>query len=382
MGVVEQTMTGPIALVCGSWPPIKCGIGDFSHRLALELAQQGHSIVVITDRGAATDAPAGIQVWPLIGSWTPAALLRVLDALRRAHPCVVNLHYPTQQYGRFSLIDLLPTAIRLSLKLPVVTTIHEFTTYHRLGRWRVRNLVQSSTAAIIPDPVNRAALAAFAPAAAARLHAIPLGPAIEPHLPDGFDRGAWRAAQGLAADTFVLAYFGFISPSKGIDTLMDALEQLPPDGRLHLWLIADREPSSRAYAAFHHAIAARLARSGRAADITWTGYLPAAELSRYLAAADLAVLPYADGASLRRTTLLTALAHGLPVLSTGEQPPCPGVQVVPIGDAGALARAIVRLGQDATARADLAAGAQQMAATMSWPAIAAQTAALLDSYCR
>src|SRR5205814_10635910 len=51
----------------------------------------------------------------------------------------------------------------------------------------------------------------------------------------------------------------------------------------------------------------------------WTGYLSPREVSAALRAADIAVLPYADGASFRRGSRLAVLEHGLPVVTTTPQ---------------------------------------------------------------
>jgi glycosyltransferase involved in cell wall biosynthesis len=46
------------------------------------------------------------------------------------------------------------------------------------------------------------------------------------------------------------------------------------------------------------------------------GNLPADEVARWLAAADLYLGPFVDGASTRRTTLMSAMQHGLPIVAT------------------------------------------------------------------
>jgi glycosyltransferase involved in cell wall biosynthesis len=77
--------------------------------------------------------------------------------------------------------------------------------------------------------------------------------------------------------------------------------------------------------------------------------------------------------------LLSALAHGLPVISTGARTPCPGVQVTPIGDVAALAQAMVEWSADRQRVARLGVEARAFAATLSWDAIARQVVAVFET---
>jgi polysaccharide biosynthesis protein PslF len=127
-------------------------------------------------------------------------------------------------------------------------------------------------------------------------------------------------------------------------------------------------------------------------------------------AADLAALPYADGASLRRGSLLAALAHGLPTVTTrpatkdqrpktkdrdlGRQDLSPSslvvgplkdgatVLLVPPSDEGALAAAIERLAHDRALRDRLADGGRALAAQFAWDEIAARHEALYAGLAR
>jgi glycosyltransferase involved in cell wall biosynthesis len=366
-------MTPRIALVTGSWPPIKCGVGDFCRRLALEMSRQGAPVAVITDGGAQAQPGDAVTVHAKIPHWGPSALPAVLRAVAAARPNVVNLHYPTVNYHRLSLVDLLPFAVRTLLRVPVVTTVHEFSTFRRLGRGRVAQMVRSSAAAIVPDIENARLLRQIFSARGDQIAHIPLGPPIEPSLPVGFDRFAWRRTHDLDPQSLLLVYFGFVSPSKGVDTLLQAYAQLPSNLNVQLCLLTDREPSAPQYADYHRHIAAQVDDLAQTHPIRWTGYLPADAVSAWLAAADLAVLPFADGASLRRTTLLTCIAHGLPVLSTGARAPIGGVDVVPIGDAAALARAISAFHTQPAKLAQLRSLAEDAAGQISWPSIAQET---------
>ena len=99
-----------------------------------------------------------------------------------------------------------------------------------------------------------------------------------------------------------------------------------------------------------------------AARVHATGALPPETLSVVLQACDVVAQPYADGASSRRGTLMAALAHGVPVVTTEGRLSEPvwresrAVRLVPPGETDAMAREILALGNDATERARLIVG--------------------------
>jgi glycosyltransferase involved in cell wall biosynthesis len=89
-----------------------------------------------------------------------------------------------------------------------------------------------------------------------------------------------------------------------------------------------------------------------------------------LLAGDVALLPYTDGASARRGSLLACAAHGLAIVST--QPA--GTEVAAFVEAAppsadALADAVLRV---ARAPEPLQAASRALAETVSWPRIAAR----------
>jgi hypothetical protein len=72
---------------------------------------------------------------------------------------------------------------------------------------------------------------------------------------------------------------------------------------------------------------------GWASRVVATGALPEGAVAEYLCACDLALQPYPDGASSRRTSLMAALANGVPVVTTL------GALSEPVWSAGAVATA-------------------------------------------
>jgi glycosyltransferase involved in cell wall biosynthesis len=97
-------------------------------------------------------------------------------------------------------------------------------------------------------------------------------------------------------------------------------------------------------------------------------------VSAHLLAGDVCVLPYRDGASFRRGSLMAALEHGLCLVSTrpaeadlvdGEN-----CRLAPAGSPQALAGILDELADDEVARRRLGFEAANLAKRFGWPAIA------------
>ena len=97
--------------------------------------------------------------------------------------------------------------------------------------------------------------------------------------------------------------------------------------------------------------------------------------------------PFTDGASLRRASMLAALDHGLPVVTTYPKHPTPELQesdallLVPPDDPTALSQALHRLYEDHALVDTLSTAAHQFAAQFSWPRIAEHTLAVYTEAC-
>ena len=114
---------------------------------------------------------------------------------------------------------------------------------------------------------------------------------------------AWRAEKGLEPHTKILAWFGTVSASKQLEWALDAWEAANRADMHVSFCVIGGTPTLP--------IPGQLRNRFRA-----LGHMPAEEVSRALSAADLMALPFIDGVSERRTTLMAALAHKLPVVGT------------------------------------------------------------------
>ncbi|MGA7731295.1 MAG: glycosyltransferase, partial [Chloroflexia bacterium] len=344
-----------------------------------------------------------------------------LRALRGADAKVAHIQYQTGAYEMRPTVNMLPLLLRLPWGWPTVVTFHDllvpylFPKAGPVREWANRLLARTATAVIATNPDDAKRLQSWG---VRRLELIPIGSNIRNDPPLGFDRQAWRAGRGISPGATLLAYFGFLNSTKGLDSLLRAISNLEKrtPGLYRLMMVGgglgSSDPTNRATAGALDALARDL---GVADSLTWTGYLEPQEVSAALLSADMAVLPFADGASFRRGSLLAVLEHGLPLITTrgrgsgirdwglgieyqeleissGSNPqsairnpqsltPNPqsliprlldseNALLVPPGDAAALVVAIERLAVDDALRLKLAGGARSLARHFSWETIA------------
>jgi glycosyltransferase involved in cell wall biosynthesis len=381
-----------IGLLSGEYPPMQGGVGDFTRELAIALADIGHEVHVITRVGCQDQERAGrFDVHPLVSNWGWRACGRVIKLVRRLGLDVLNVQYQAAAYDLHPAINFLPLlGFRLWGWRPrptIVVTFHDLKVpylFPKAGPLRegvVTLLARHADASIV---TNRADELGLIPRGVGRVVRIPIGSNIAPLLPEGYDRHAWRARLGLAPTDLLLGFFGFFNARKGVEILVQALATLPQ--HVHLLFIGGTVGSSdatnRAYADHIMNLMAGLGLENR---VHYTDYVPPAEVSAAFTATDLCVLPYADGISFHHGTLMAALAHSQPIISTLPPIDLPelvhgeNVWLVSPEDPGALAVAIAALADAPAQRQRLAQGAAELAAQFAWDHIAARTVALVES---
>lgn len=370
-----------IGFVTGEFPPMQGGVGDYTFELAKALAALGEEVHVITDvRCKGVDA-GQVLVHSVIKRWSFPALFAVRAQAQRLGLTLLNVQYQAAAYGLSAPIHFLPKVAGC----PTVVTFHDLRIpylFPKAGRLReaaVTYLARSAQGVIVTDPADEVELKRRGGVRA--LTQIPIGSNIAPAPPPGYDRAQWRRQMNVSDGDFLLGYFGFLNESKGGDTLISALALLHDrKARAKLVLIGGRTGTSDATnAAFDAQIERQIGRYGLENAIHRTGFVSPAEVSAHLLACDALVLPYRDGVSLRRGTLMAALAHGCAIISTTPRTPLPelrdgeNIRLVPPEDAPAIVLAVSQLLEAPHLRARLGAGAQALAQQFGWGRIAERT---------
>jgi glycosyltransferase involved in cell wall biosynthesis len=391
-----------IGLVTGEYPPQQGGVGDFTRELARALIAAGHEAQVITTAisgqrlAASPKREDGMVVQRVIKSWGMGCWRQLGDVVQRERLDVLNIQYEPAAYGMQAGVNFLPSAwARRQIKTPIVTTFHDLLVpylFPKAGplRWQVVDYLARHSAAVIVTNGEDYARLSNLRRPISNLHTIPIGSNIDPVLAGEFDRAAERARWGIQPAEFLLGYFGFLNLSKGGADLMQALKTLSVAGHsVKLLLMGGRtgssDPTNAAYAAEVERLIASLGVSDR---VIATGYLEPPAVSRALAACDVLVLPYVDGASLRRGSLLAAIAHGKAIVTTEPRYPIEGLRqnesawFVAAKDPQSIAAAVQQILRNRALRSRLESGAGDAAKLYTWDRIAAQTIAVFENVLR
>ena len=309
---------------------------------------------------AAAFAPVGISA-----GLSPGADARAVAALRRATADADLVHAHGLRAGLVAA-----AARRLGDRSrPLVLTLHNALPEGGGALRRVLRLAERAT--IRGADVVLAASGDLAENAWRQgARDVRVAPVSAPPLPAAARTAAEvRAELGLADGRPLVVAVGRLHPQKGYDVLLDAAARWAGSSPPPLVAVAGDGPLQDGLAARIAAERLPVVLLGRRSDV--------ADL---LAAADLAVLPSRWEA--RSLTAQEALRAGTPLVATrtGGLPELlgDGAQLVPVGDATALADAVTGLLADPTRARRLAEAGSRQAAT--WPDEAATARQLVALY--
>lgn len=379
-----------IGIVTGEYPPMQGGVGAYSRIIANKFADAEHDVYVFSDKSAYEVDPRisltktakwGIGTLKSLRRWS---LENALD--------VVVLQFETAAFGMSPWIHFLPEALR---EIPLVTCFHDllvpylFPKAGAIRDWIVMRLARASTGVIVTNHEDFRRLRHLPV-----IELIPIGSNITSNLPDDYDRKMWRSRAGAADEDFLLAHFGFLNRTKGVDILLEDMASLLEAQvcPVRLLMIGGRigasDPANIAYA---DEIDSRIEHMGIGPYIHWTGFVNDDEVSAYLHAADAIVLPFRDGASYRRGSLMAAIHHGCSIITTAPKVDVPtfvdGENMLlvyqEIIDADVppyvhVTPQILRLYRNPALRKRLAQGARDLSKSFDWDYITAAYLALFE----
>ena len=329
-----------VCFVVGDNQSAYCGVKDYAVRLAEALGGIGINADVA--------APA---------TWTARDLVSFVFQLRTRGHDIVHLQYPSIG-NRASLYPLAFGLMRAARG--ALVTLHEHSSLPASQRLAMHLFRLTVDRLLFTTEFEASSFGrAWYPGAGAP-SIIPIGSNVPVH-------SATRARAPI------VLYFGQIRPNKGLEEFLElarrSVQLLRPFRFLVLGSVPERQSDYLAEL-----------RAQAPESITWRIGAPSDEVAEIMAGSLAAYLPFPDGASYRRSSLLAALANELPVVSTvGRATPLDLAKVLlPASSPG---QALTHLDDlhAAPARARcLAAAGCDLARRLAWPEIARRHLAIYE----
>lgn len=371
----------------GNALPRRCGIATFTTDLqqALErsLPRERCGIVAMNDYGRAYDYPPSVRLQiddRRIGDYERAA-----DVLNRAQCEAVSLQHEFGIFGGEAGAHIMALVSRLAV--PLVTTLHTVLSQPTPPQRRVLGgIVDASSRVIVMAEKGRELLRNVYQVAGTKIEVIPHG------TPDcGFvEPDEAKSALGFAGRPVILT-FGLLSPSKGIEVMIDAMPEVLKSNAAAVYVVLGathpnliREQGE----AYRIGLMARVRALGIEEHVVFLDqFVDQATLLRFITMCDVYATPYLNEAQLTSGTLAYSFGLGKAVVSTpywharellGDGR---GV-LVPFGDVMALGREIAGLLSDDPRRLAMRERAYAEGRPMTWPRIAEHYRAVFESTAR
>jgi glycosyltransferase involved in cell wall biosynthesis len=299
-----------ILLISGSLTPIRCGVGDYTLRLARFLAADPKvSVGILTSFGVAPSDSSSLEIFPIMTSWTIWELGRFIHIVRRWSPDVIHIQYPTQGYRQGRLPKLIPI-ISFLLGVKVARTWHEIPKGRELLDFLLEALVPGAHVVVRPN-FYQSIPKSFRPLIA--------------NQAGGFIRGSSTIPASMLSKTErrvlkrrfskgrrrLVAYFGFLHPAKGVELLFDIADASTD----HIIIVGEGRPMG-VDDDYCNLLRLKANQGPWHGGVTFAGYLSNENTADVLAAADAVLLPFRSGGGIWNSSIHAVVLQGTPLITT------------------------------------------------------------------
>ena len=369
-----MTVPGRVAFI-GNSLPRRCGIATFTTDLQQALAKSSPGtdtcIVAMTDHDHAYEYPAAVRFH--INDARLVDYERAANFLNAGKYDVVSLQHEFGIFGGEAGSHLMALLSRLTM--PIVTTLHTVLAQPTPAQHTVLDqIIAVSSKVIVMAEKGGELLRGLYRVPPDKIEIIPHGtPDVAFVEPDKA-----KGALGFAGRSVILT-FGLLSPSKGIEVMIDAMPAILKRradavyvvlGATHPNLVRDQGEAYRA------SLAARVRALGIEEHVVFLDrFVDLATLIGFISMCDVYATPYLNEAQMTSGTLAYSFGLGKAIVSTpywhARELLANDLGIlVPFGDSAAIGEAIASLLTDDARRAEMRRRVYASGRPMTWPRIA------------
>lgn len=304
-----------VCFIIGAFPPMKCGIGDYTYNLCKELNKKGIQVDVITSTKSINENKDGLNIHNIVDEWTFKSKDIILNKLKELNVDIVHIQYPSEEYGSSIFINLLPLIIRKNLKIKVVETVHEYLNYTYKGK--IRNLInyKFSDVLVTVEKQYIKKIKEFMPMFSKNINIkyIPISSNIPSSNISDVNIKIIKEELELGNNK-IISYFGFINELKGFEVLIESIREIKKEVKNIKLLILSELNKENDY---HNTLMMKIKEYSLSDSIIITGFVDSTiDVANYLKISDLVILPFRDGVSERNGSFLAAYNQGIPIVTT------------------------------------------------------------------
>lgn len=294
-----------IIMITGAFPPIKCGVADYSYKLVVNLLKSSEDLEIIVINSS-TEKYSNMNFKSIFfNNWSIFNVFKFLSLIKKEDPDLIHIQYPSITYGSQLVLQLLIIFLR-TVGYKTIVTIHEFSETHFLRKLAILPFIFFSNSLIFTNLYEKLVVKRLFPWVEKKSSIINIGSNISVN-----DDG------NVAKEKDLVAFFGFIRPKKGLEEYLElaALSYKKNSNYKFLIIGTPREKE------FHYYETLRK-KTVLIKNIEWKISLSEKEVSEILSRVKFAYLFYPDGVSERRGSFLACIAHRIIVIANkGRQTP-------------------------------------------------------------
>lgn len=263
--------------ITGSYPPDVCGVGDYTHRLV--------------------DASNGLIKVYHSNNWSASSILRHIRTINRFGLSTINMQYPSQGYGWSIVPHLLCIYYSWFSSRRFSVTLHECSQLSLKSRLALFIILVSANKLIFTNEFELEYASKRVAGILRRSTVI----RICSNIPKSLE------VSPIEERKKEIVYFGQIRPNKGIEQFIEDTASLTRKRDVYL---VGQVPAG--FDAYFNLINEQCKRIGISVILNLTD----SQIQKFLDDTRLLYLPFPDGVSERRGSVLAAFANGAPVMTT------------------------------------------------------------------